>query len=177
MECIACGEWLNALFILYEGRGNGKEPQDEKVNLDLVGKLVLRAGRKSGRGGPQLALNREAKQIISTLWNMRVEDWGRWEKTWFQKVLGESPVKNTRKRIRNRTRGLGRKGKPEKHELVKVWLEAVALIFHPWEPVNQLNSTPVWMTMLFKSKAYIWSYNIWWNQIPHFKETKNIKRK
>lgn len=104
-----------------------------------------------------------------------MEDWGSWEKTWSQEVLGESPMNKTRKRIRNRTRGLGRKGKAEKHELGKVWLEAVALIFHPWEPVNRLNSTPVWMTMLFKSKAYIWSYNIWWNQTPHFKETRILK--
>lgn len=153
------------------------ELQDEEVNLDLEGTQVLSAGRKSERGDPQLALNKEALQIIFTLWNTRVEDWGRWEKTWSQKVLGGIADEKTRKRIRNRTRGLGEKGKAEKHELGKVWLEAVALIFHPWEPVNRLNSTPVWMTMLFKSKAYIWSYNIWWNQTPHFKETKNIKRK
>lgn len=47
---------------------------DEEVNLDRVGKLVLRAGRESGRGGPQLALNREAMQIIFTLRNRRVGD-------------------------------------------------------------------------------------------------------
>lgn len=69
-----------------------------------------------------MALNKKAMQIIFTLW--RIEAAGRRYDP--RRFWGESPVKITRKRIRNRTRGLGRKGRPEKHELGKVWLEAVS---------------------------------------------------
>lgn len=121
----ACSKWSNAHFILYEDLvgtigGGGWGGASRKIWWEHSS-----WGQGGGvEGSTEKEGDSEAMQNIFISSNRRVWQWGSWKKTWSHKVLRDLQWKIPGKRIRNEPQRLERKGKPSKHDVVKVWLRS-----------------------------------------------------